>query len=476
MAAEAEASRSGNPFLDAPEAKKKTTLKGIYIALIGAVCFMAVISTILPVAALEIGGTDIYAFTSTLNSVGSVVFMPLWGYIVARKPAWKRQLFCGSMVVGVICLLLFATAQSMMLVIVTGPFYGALSAAVFVLSYSMIRDMYDVKQAGLYLGFCGAIMAAGAIIGPLIAGVIIQVAGWRWVCHLFWPIMLVGTMFVWFGLRVPDGQVEYLAHKGGSFDALGMASLGVCLGSVATMLSLGVNYVPFGSAPSNVMIAMAVVAGVLTVFAIKRKGNDAIIPMSAVKDRDTMCFTLANIFTNFSNLAPYFFLPTFVLYVMGASAIEAALTISAFTILSLFLSPLMGKRIGVSGNARGVLILGTVARIVVTLILLVVLVPSANIWVVYAVCLLGGVASGSYGAGLSAGPQIQLKPELRVQGNSVIQTGQAVGNSVGLATYTSIMAIFGVAQGMHIALIVSAAAAVIALLCVLGLSKPHAKG
>lgn len=102
MAAEAEASRSGNPFLDAPEAKKKTTLKGIYIALIGAVCFMAVISTILPVAALEIGGTDIYAFTSTLNSVGSVVFMPLWGYIVARKPAWKRQLFCGSMVVGVI--------------------------------------------------------------------------------------------------------------------------------------------------------------------------------------------------------------------------------------------------------------------------------------------------------------------------------------------------------------------------------------
>ena len=59
MAAEAEASRSGNPFLDAPEAKKKTTLKGIYIALIGAVCFMAVISTILPVAALEIGGTDI---------------------------------------------------------------------------------------------------------------------------------------------------------------------------------------------------------------------------------------------------------------------------------------------------------------------------------------------------------------------------------------------------------------------------------
>ena len=475
MAAEAEASRSGNPFLDAPEAKKKTTLIGIYIALIGAVCFMALISTILPVAALEIGGTDIYAFTSTLNAVGSVVFMPLWGYIVARKPAWKRQLFCGSMIVGVICLLLFATAQSMTLVIATGPFYGALSAAVFVLSYSMIRDMYDVKQAGLYLGFCGAIMAAGAIIGPLVAGVVIQVAGWRWVCHLFWPIMLAGTAFVWFGLRVPDAQAECLAHKGGSFDALGMAGLGVCLGSISTMLSLGVNYVPFGSVLSNVMLVVAVIAGALAVYAIRKKGDDAIIPMSAVKDRDTMCFTLANIFTNFSTLAPYFFLPTFVLYVMGASAIEAALTISAFTILSLFLSPLMGKRIGVSGNARGVLILGTVARIVVTLILLVVLVPSANIWVVYAVCLLGGVASGSYGAGLSAGPQIQLKPELRVQGNSVIQTGQAVGNSVGLATYTSIMAIFGVAQGMHIALIVSAAAAVVALLFVLGLSKPRAK-
>ena len=464
----------GDPFLDAPESKKKLSLFGIFIAMTGAVSVLSVISTLLPVAALEIGGADIYAFTSTLNAVGSAVFMPLWGYIASRKPGRKAALFSISMLVGIICFIVFASSQSMFLVIATGPFYGILSAGVFVLSYAMVRDMYEPKRAGLYLGVCGAIMAVGAIIGPVVVGVVIQLAGWRAACLVFLPLMLIGAAMVMSGVRVTDAQAQHLATKGGKFDPVSTVFLVIALGSFVTMLSLGVSYIPFGSTLSIVLVVVAIVFGALTVWAVIRRGDDAIIPVSAVKDRDTLCFMFANLFTNFSNLAPYFFLPTYALYVLGASAAQAALTVSAFTLLSVFLSPWFGKMIGASGSARGVLVIGTVARIAVTVALLAAVIVHASLPVVYVVCLFGGLASASYGAGLSAGPQIQLKPELRVQGNSVIQMGQAFGNSIGLAIYTTIMALFGVTVGMSYALIVSACAAGLALVFVFTMGKPAA--
>lgn len=464
-----------NPFYEAPAAKKKMTLFGIFFTVAAATSFLSVISTILPIAAQEIGGTDIYAFTSTLNAVGSAVTMPLWGYIAARKPASKRMLFCASMLVGVVCILILATAQNIFVVIASGFFYGTMSAAVFVLSYTMVRDMYPPKQAGSYLGIAGAIMAAAAIAGPIVTGVAIQAIGWRAACHIFWPFIVIGCAMVLSGMRVDPKEVEYLASKGGKFDPISTLCLVVTLTAFVTALSLGSNYVPFGSLASNVLIAVAVVFGVLTVLAVRAKGDDAIIPISAVRDRDTLCFMFANLFTNFSNLAAYFFLPTYALYAMGCSAVEAALTISAFSFLSMFVSPLFGKIIGQTGNARLVLVFGTVARIVVTALLLLLMSPDMSIWLLCGVCLLGGIASASYGTGLSAGPQIQLKPELRVQGNSFIQMGQAFGNSIGLAIYTIVMATFGVVAGMRIALTISIAAACAALVFVLMLSKKGAR-
>lgn len=460
-----------NPFYEAPAVKKKMTLIGIFATVAAATSFLSVVSTLLPVAALDIGGTDIYAFTSTLNAVGSAITMPFWGYIAARRPASKRALFCASMLVGVICILIFASAQNMFVVVASGFFYGAMSAAIFVLSYTMVRDMYPPKQAGLYLGISGAVMAAAGIAGPIITGVAIQTAGWRMACHIFWPFILAGCLLVFFGMRVDPKEVEYLASKGGKFDPVSTICLVVALAAFVTALSLGVNYVPFGSVLSNILIAVAIAFGVLTVLAVRAKGDDAIIPISAVLDHDTRCFFFANAFTNFSNLAAYFFLPTYALYAMGCTAVEAALTVSAFTLLSMFVSPLFGKMIGDTGNARLVLVIGTIMRIVVTVLLIAVMRPDMSIWLLCGVCLLGGVASASYGSGLSAGPQIQLKPELRVQGNSFIQMGQAFGNSTGLAVYTIVMAAFGVVQGMHVALMISAVAAVIALAFVMMLSK-----
>jgi sugar phosphate permease len=63
----------------------------------------------------------------------------------------------------------------------------------------------------------------------------------------------------------------------------------------------------------------------------------------------------------------------------------------------------------------------------------------------------------------STAPQIQIRQEIRVQANSVVQTAQNLGSSIGMAVYTLIMATFGLAAGLQTALILAGITAVVLL-------------
>ena len=422
-------------------------------------------------AAAEIGGADIYSLASALGGVVSVAAMPLWGYFAARRPDVKRVLFCASMLVGVVAVAVRAFAPDMVVMIATGILWGFVSAGVYVVGYSMIRDIYEPQKAGVYFGFLGTMMAIGGLAGPLVAGVVMDSLGWRAVCHIIWPILLLGTLMVLFGVKVTKEEVADLAVKGGKFDASGTIAVVVLLATLISGLSLGANFLPFGSLASNAVFVVAAASLVWLVVVIRRKQADAIIPAPALKDRNVVCFAVANTFINFSNMAIFFFMPMYVLYVMQGSALEASLVTTMFNVAPLFMAPIFGKMVGKRMNARLPLAIATVLRIAVPVALLAYCSPGANIVVIYVILFVAGVYNAAQSTCFSAGPQIQVPAKLRVQGNSVIQVGQNLGSSIGMAVYTVLIGAMGVVGGFTVALAVSAVAAGIALVFVLMLKK-----
>lgn len=469
--AETSAVAAGNPFLAASPTKKKLTLIGIYIAVVGSILQSATLSTLLPVAVEDIGGLDYYSLASTLSGIVSVAVMPLWGYLGAKNPALKRPLFTASLLVGAAVLLARAFAPTMMVLVIPSALWGFVSAGIFVLGYSMIRDMYDGAQAGTYLGACGTMMAIGMLAGPVLGGFIMDAASWRWVCHLIWPFLLVGGLMVFFGASASKAEAAAMASASGKFDFAGTVAVVVFLSALITGLSLGTSFAPFGSAASYALFAVAAVALVALVLVIRKKQGDAIIPATALKNRNTLSFSLANFFCMFSNMAVFFFLPMYLITVMGNTAAAAGLATTLYSVVGLFLSPILGRMIGKAGNARGVLSFGCIMRIIVAAALLLVVAPDANIFVIYVIMLVAGCYNSVQSSAFSAGPQIQLPAAIRVQGNSVIQVGQNLGGAIGTAVYTVILGTAGVVGGMPIALGVSIATAACALVFALRLKK-----
>ncbi|RDB62348.1 hypothetical protein C1878_08485 [Gordonibacter sp. 28C] len=466
-----QASKAANPFMAASSAKKTLTLVGIYIAVVGSIVQSSTLSTLLPVAVSEIGGLDYYSLASTLSGIVSVAVMPLWGYLGAKNPAIKRPLFTASLLVGAVVIFARALAPTMMALVVPSTLWGFVSAGIFVLGYSMIRDMYDQKRAGTYLGACGTMMAIGMLAGPVMGGFIMDVASWRIVCHVIWPILLVGGLMVFFGVKATKEEAAGMASASGKFDTSGTIAVVVFLAALISGLSLGTSFAPFGSMASNALFAVALVALVALVLVIRKKQGDAIIPATALKNRNTLSFGIANFFCMFSNMAVFFFLPMYVITVMGHSATEAGLVTTVYSFVGLFLSPILGRMIGKAGNARGVLSFGCIMRIVVAGALLLFVAPDANIFVIYVIMVVAGCYNSVQSSAFSAGPQIQLPADIRVQGNSLIQVGQNLGGSIGTAIYTVILGVMGVVDGMPVALTVSIITAACALVFALRLRK-----
>jgi hypothetical protein len=106
-----------NAFQEAPKSRKMITLVGIYLGILASLVQSSTLSTILPIASMEIGGMEIYPLASVVGGILSVVAMPLYGFLGAKNPALKRTLVLISLITGVIVLFTRAMAPSMMVIV-----------------------------------------------------------------------------------------------------------------------------------------------------------------------------------------------------------------------------------------------------------------------------------------------------------------------------------------------------------------------
>jgi MFS family permease len=159
------------------------------------------------------------------------------------------------------------------------------------------------------------------------------------------------------------------------------------------------------------------------------------------------------------------------LNVMGVEPIFAAMATSAYSLMNIFLSPFIGRYIGKAGSARTVHTIGMVFRIVVMLTLMLALSPSFPVWIVIVIMGIAGFYASVQNSVSSAGPMIQIRPEIRLQANSVVQIALTFGSTVSMAVITFIMASRGIAQGMPLAMGLAASSAAISLVIGLFLQK-----
>lgn len=163
--------------------------------LVLAVLLVAVDATVLGLATPYLS-EDLEPSSTQLLWIGDVYSFVIAGLLVSMgslgdRIGRKRMLLCGSVAFGAVSVLnAYATTPEMM--IVARALLGVAGATLMPATLALIRNLFhDPRERSLAVGLWGATASAGAAVGPVVGGFLLEHYWWGSVFLINLPVMVV---------------------------------------------------------------------------------------------------------------------------------------------------------------------------------------------------------------------------------------------------------------------------------------------
>ena len=221
--------------------------------------------------------------------------------------------------------------------------------AILGMTFEILPDEKAGLAGGIILGAAGL----GNAIGPLIGGVLTDLASWRWIFFLNVPISIFAVLVTYFLVHVKEP--ESADHR---IDYPGVASISIGLVSLLIALDQAADW-GWGDPRVVGLLAIAVVL-LLAFIPIERRADlHALVPREVMRNRSFTASCVAILFMSATFFAALLYLPQFMQKQLGYSPLEAGVGVlpflATFALVSFVAGPLYdrvgAKRLAVLGAA-----------------------------------------------------------------------------------------------------------------------------
>jgi EmrB/QacA subfamily drug resistance transporter len=322
----------------------------LVLAMLPAVLDQTVLGTALPTIARRLGTIGDVSYVVTAYVLASTAALPLWGKLGDRHG--RRGLLATALSLFLVASAACGAAQDLGQLVAARAVQGVGAGGMMALAMASVGDLVAPRERARWQGRIAAVFAAATVAGPLIGGVLVDHATWRWVFYINLPLGLVALA----GIRrcLPAGGREEPAPP---LDALGAALLAV--GSAAALLTLswGGAHLGWGSPALLALIALAVAA--TAAFAVReRHAADPVVPL-AMLAAPTVRVAAAGLFLATASLfAVTVFVPVLLQVAAGIAPTDAGLVLATMTVGITLATTLAGRRIARTGRLRRIPVAG----------------------------------------------------------------------------------------------------------------------
>ncbi|MEV6575283.1 MFS transporter [Streptomyces sp. NPDC051577] len=408
--------------------------------LVLAVLLVAVDATVLGLATpalsedLKPSGTqllwigDIYSFVIA----GLLVSMGSLGDRIGRK----KLLLIGATAFGAVSVL-NAYASSPEMMIVARALLGVAGATLMPSTLALIRNIFhDPRERSLAIGIWGATASAGAAVGPVVGGALLQHFWWGSVFLINLPVMIV---LVIVGIKLLPESKNPVA---GPWDLVSVALSLVGIIAVVYAVKEAATHGPSWEA------AGIAVLGFGTLYAFVRRQFTLTAPlldMRLFKHRGFSGAVLADLLTVFGLSGLVFFLSQFLQLVQGRQPLEAGLA-ELPAAIGAVATGLLAGRYARKYSVR-VLVSGGLAAIGAALAVLTVIHKETGYPLLGAALLVVGLGAG-FSFTVTADVILSSVPKEQAgSASAVSETAYELGAALGIALLGSIVT--GVYQGFN---------------------------
>src|SRR3954454_10592809 len=175
----------------------------LVLAMLPAVLDQTVLATALPTIARQLGSLSDVSYLVSAYVLASTVATPLWGKLGDRHG--RRRLLTVAVSLFLVAAAGCGFATSLGQLIASRAVQGVAAGGRMALAMASVGDLVDPRERPRWQGRIAAAFSIAAIAGPLIGGLLVEHASWRWVFYVNIPIGLLALVGI--RRRLPAGTV-----------------------------------------------------------------------------------------------------------------------------------------------------------------------------------------------------------------------------------------------------------------------------
>jgi EmrB/QacA subfamily drug resistance transporter len=409
----------------------RITFSALVLAMLPAVLDQTILATALPTVASDLGSLQDVSWLVTAYVVAATAATPLWGKLGDR--AGRKRMLQLALAWFVLASALCGVTQTVTQLIVVRFVQGIAAGGLMTLAMASVGDLVAPRERGRYQGYIAAAFAAATVVGPLIGGVLVDHASWRWVFYVNVPLGVVA--FLVLGARLPAGTVE---ERPKPLDYSGFALLAGATGALMLACVWGGDRFAWTSVEIDGLLAVAFALGAVLVWR-ERRAADPIVPVTMLATPVVAIASLALFLATAGLFAVTVFVPLLLQAGTGASPTEAGLLLVPMMLGTTVSTIVSGRLIASSGRYKRFPLIG-LALMTAGLVLLAVVASERS-------RALTGVGLTVFGLGFGMVTQVlvvavQNSVDRRVLGTATAATGffRALGGAVGAAVLGAVFA------------------------------------
>lgn len=363
--------------------------------------------------------------TAYLLAIAAVI--PVTGRLAERfgtRTMWMFAL-CAFLSGSVLC----GAAWSVASLIVFRAVQGVGGGMIVPLSMMILTRAARPGQRGRVMGIVAVPGQVAPIVGPMVGGLLIDVAGWRWIFCVNVPIVLAALLLARNGVPADTPRRK---EERGWLDPVGLALLSPAI----AMLVYGLA-TPAARYPLLIVGAALLAAFIVHSLRAPGRGVAPLLDVRLFAHRPLAAASALNFLSRLSIFGVMILMPLYYQQVRGHSALTAGLLLAPQSVGTMVALPKVGKltdRIG----ARPVVLAGIAVTALGTLAFTQVGARTSGL-VLGACLLVWGMGVAAVVVPVSAAAYDGLPPTAIPGATSAITTVQTVGASVGAAVLAAIL-------------------------------------
>src|SRR5215212_2375885 len=186
---------AGRPIPTATEPTQTTSGPGVrpafavlVLAMLPAVLDQTVLATALPTIAGALGSISDVTYVVTAYVLAATAATPLWGKLGDRHG--RRPLLAGALSLFLIASALCGVAQDLGQLVAARTLQGIAAGGLMALAMASVGDLVEPRERARWQGRVAAVFGIATVVGPLVGGLLVDHASWRWVFYVNLPVGL----------------------------------------------------------------------------------------------------------------------------------------------------------------------------------------------------------------------------------------------------------------------------------------------